>query len=92
MELEIDASNARARSEAFYFIGLKAQTAGDIREAARWYARCAALRQRGNAEDFWARVQVQLWQESGKSLDRIAEESRRLKARRDTGDAVATAS
>jgi hypothetical protein len=66
-----------AMSEVYYYFGLEAQAAGSVRDAARWYSRCIELHQRGNAEHFWAHVQLAEWISRGISLDRIAAEARR---------------
>jgi tetratricopeptide (TPR) repeat protein len=62
------ASTHRALGEATYFLGLKAQQQGHIREAASWFARCIGLRERANAEDYWARWQIAQWRDTGHSI------------------------
>jgi hypothetical protein len=70
----------RALSEARYYLGLKAEQAGRLRDAAYWYARCIELDERLNAEDYWARDRLSHWIADGHSMAWIERQAARERA------------
>ena len=69
-------ATTRAASETDYYLGFAAEQEGRIVDAARWYARCAALNMHHNAEDYWARRALARWATSGRTVARIEAETR----------------
>lgn len=67
----------RSESEAYYYIGLRCQSQGDVAAAAAWYERCLDVNVWSNAEHHWARNQLVAWANRARSLERIAGEARR---------------
>jgi lipoprotein NlpI len=64
-------TDARSRCETYYYLGLRAQSDGSIRDAARWYARCVESGQSYNFEYHWAHEQLYQWVSSNTSLARL---------------------
>ena len=71
------AADPRSRCEAYYYLGLRSQCDGSIRDAARWYARCIETGQTHNAEYGWALQQLGKWASSECSLAGLAADARR---------------
>jgi len=67
----------RAEGEACYYLGLRAQEDGHIREAAGWYARDLDLGMWVNGEHHWSMDQLYEWSQRPRSLERREAESRR---------------
>ena len=74
-------TNPRSRCEAYYYMGLRAQSEGSIRQAARWYARCIETGQSYNGEYRWAFTQLGEWMTSGTSLAGLETDARRARGR-----------
>jgi hypothetical protein len=74
-------TDERSRCEAYYYLGLRAQSAGAIREAARWYARCVESGQSYNFEYHWAYEQLYQWVADNTSLARLEADARHGRAR-----------
>jgi tetratricopeptide (TPR) repeat protein len=70
------ATDPRSTCEALYYLGLRAQCEGRVREASRWYVRCVETGQFYNGEYRWAYDQLQRWAARGVSLARLEAEAR----------------
>jgi hypothetical protein len=64
-------TDPRSRCETDYYLGLRAQSRGAIRDAARWYARCVEGGQSYNFEYHWAHQQLYEWVAGNTSLARL---------------------
>ena len=64
-------TDPRSRCETYYYLGLRAQSEGSIRDAARWYARCVESGQAYNFEYHWAYEQLYQWVSGNTSLARL---------------------
>jgi len=71
----------KSRCETFYYVGLRAQSEGAIREAARWYAKCVETGQFSNGEYRWAFDQLNEWVASNTSLARLEADAKHRRAR-----------
>lgn len=65
-----------SRCEASYYLGLRAQSEGRLRDASDWYRISIESGLQNMGEYRWAYNQLYLWEGEGKSLERIAAEQR----------------
>ena len=74
-------TDERSRCEAYYYLGLRAQSTGAIRDAARWYARCVESGQSYNFEYHWAYEQLYQWVADNTSLARLEADAKHGRTR-----------
>jgi hypothetical protein len=74
-------SDPRSRCETYYYLGLRAESDGAIRDAARWYTRCIETGQGYNGEYQWAYKRLHEWAARSTSLARLEDEAKRRRAR-----------
>ena len=70
----------KALCEACYYIGVRAESEGAIREAARWYQRCVETNQFANGEYRWAIDRLESWVARNTSLGQLEAEAKRGRA------------
>jgi len=75
------ATDAKSTCETFYYLGLRAQSEGLIREAARCYAQCIETGKSYNGEYRWAFNQLYEWMSSSTSLARLEARAKRARTR-----------
>jgi hypothetical protein len=75
------ATSMKAACETFYYVGLRAQSEGRVREAARCYVRCIETGQSSNGEYRWALHQLYEWMSEGESLARLEAQANRKGSR-----------
>jgi tetratricopeptide (TPR) repeat protein len=66
------ARSMKLRAEIYYFVGLKAEHDGRLRDAADWYLMSVESGAINNVEPRWALYRLQRWAALGRSLDVIA--------------------
>lgn len=66
------ADNPKRACEIAYYVGLKAQSQGKLREASDWYRASIETHQTKNAELRWGYDQLHEWLVKGQSLERLA--------------------
>jgi hypothetical protein len=66
------ARSMKLRAEIYYFVGLKAERDGRLRDAADWYLMSVESGAINNVEPRWALYRLQRWAALGRSLDVIA--------------------
>ena len=71
-EILVLAQTLRQRSEIYYFVGLKAERRGRLRDAADWYLMSVESGTGNNIESRWAMQRLRLWTDEGRSHDRVA--------------------
>jgi tetratricopeptide (TPR) repeat protein len=71
------ADGRKHECEAFYYLGLKAQSEGRYREAAECYGRSVATNQSHDGEYYWAYGQLVEWQGRYRTLAKLSERDRR---------------
>lgn len=66
------ATERRARCEAYYYVGLRAELEGRYRDAASWYARSLETRDRLSGEYRWSALKLAKWGAENLSLAALA--------------------
>jgi hypothetical protein len=76
---------AKALCETCYYIGVRAESEGAIRDAARWYQRCVETGQFSNGEYRWAIDRLESWVARNTSLAGLEAEAKHGRALTATG-------
>jgi tetratricopeptide (TPR) repeat protein len=71
-EVLVLAQTLRQRSEIYYFVGLKTERRGRLRDAADWYLMSVESGAGNNIESRWAMQRLRLWTDEGRPRDRVA--------------------
>jgi tetratricopeptide (TPR) repeat protein len=74
-EVLSEAQSTQQRCEVSYYLGLRAQSEGRLKDASDWYRISIESGMQNMGEYRWAYNQLYLWEGEGKSLERIATEA-----------------